>query len=80
MARYFLDNKPQDNGDYEVQKLACLAMPLPRYSHYSRGFKTTEVSVKEAKKYRKQVTSYYYFTYPWHVNQNNPAIEYLSKS
>ncbi len=75
MAKYFLDNKPLDNGDREVHKFGCLLMPLPRDSHYLGDLDSTQESIKEAKKHHKKVVACPYCTFPWHSGQKKSVIE-----
>lgn len=50
MVRYYLNKKPQENGDHEVHKPDCSWMPEPENCLYLGEFSTCYAAVLEAMK------------------------------
>ncbi|HZV69821.1 MAG TPA: hypothetical protein VFG10_09760 [Saprospiraceae bacterium] len=60
MARYYVNQNAQANGDHEVHKQGCSYMPLPHNSTYLGDFSNCKDAVRESKKtYTKSNGCYY---------------------
>ncbi len=54
MAKYYVNDRAQNNGDHEVHKTGCPFLPLIVSKTYLGDFATCAPAVKEAKKTYKQ--------------------------
>jgi hypothetical protein len=55
MTQYYVDRRPQANGDHEVHKSDCPRLPLNENRLYLGSFKNCSAAVREARKYYSQV-------------------------
>jgi hypothetical protein len=60
MARHYVNNNAQANGDHEVHVEGCSFMPLPANRAYLGDFSSCRPAVTEARKYWSQVNGCYY--------------------
>lgn len=60
MARYYVNDNAQSNGDHEVHKGDCSRLPAPQNRTYLGDFSYCSSAVSEAKKYYTQVNGCYY--------------------
>lgn len=58
MARYYVNNRAQTNGDHEVHKEGCSRMPSDK--KYLGSFESCKEAVKEAKKTYSKADGCYY--------------------
>ncbi|UMA67271.1 hypothetical protein LVO79_20940 (plasmid) [Roseivivax marinus] len=59
MARYYVNNNQQANGDHEVHALGCSFMPTSNRT-YLGEYSTCRPAVTEARKHHRQVNGCYY--------------------
>lgn len=59
MARYYVNNNAQSNGDHEVHELGCSHMATAD-RQYLGDFSSCPPAVTEARKYHRQVNGCYY--------------------
>ena len=67
MAKYYVNNNKQANGDHEVHKLGCSFMPNPENRTYLGDFISCGPAVREAKKYHSKVNGCYYCSRACHT-------------
>lgn len=60
MARYYVNENAQSNGDHEVHRYGCSFMPAPENRVYLGDFATCAPAVLQAKKYYRQSNGCYY--------------------
>ncbi len=60
MARYYVNQNAQSNGDHEVHVSTCSRLPQPENRTYLGDFSYCSSAVTEAKKYYRQVNGCYY--------------------
>lgn len=68
MARYYLNDNAQSNGDHEVHREGCSWMPNVGNRTYLGDFQTCSPAVSEAKKYYSQVNGCYYCSNACHTS------------
>ena len=67
MARYYVNNKAQSNGDHEVHKEGCSFMPAPENRTYLGDFSHCREAVRAARNIYAQVNGCYYCSYECHT-------------
>jgi len=67
MARYYVNNHVQANGDHEVHKDGCSWMPNAENRKYLGDFSSCREAVVAARKYHSQVNGCYYCSGPCHT-------------
>lgn len=67
MARYYVNNNAQTNGDHEVHENGCSFMPAVENRTYLGDFSSCAPAVREAKKHHTQVNGCYYCSRPCHT-------------
>lgn len=67
MARYYVNNHMQLNGDHEVHRDGCSWMPDAVNRTYLGDFSSCRDAVIEARKYHRQVNGCYYCANPCHT-------------
>ncbi len=60
MARYYVNQNAQANGDHEVHRSGCSFMPDTDNRTYLGDFSTCSPAVREARKHYNQVNGCYY--------------------
>jgi hypothetical protein len=65
MAKYYVNNKAQANGDHEVHVTGCAYMPTDRT--YLGDFSTCAEAVRVAKNHYKQVNGCFYCSKACHT-------------
>jgi len=65
MAKYYVNNKSQSNGDHEVHTETCTYLPSDR--KYLGEFSNCADAVKEAKKTYSKSNGFYYCSNPCHT-------------
>ena len=69
MAKYYVNNNAQSNGDHEVHKSGCVHMPEERNRQYLGDFVSCHNAVKEAKKkYHSQSDGCFYCSNECHTS------------
>ena len=68
MARYYVNENAQSNGDHEVHCEGCSYMPDPGNRKYLGDFSSCKPAVTEAKKYYRQSNGCYYCSYECHTS------------
>lgn len=66
MARYYVNNNAQANGDHEVHELGCSFMPEANRT-YLGEFRSCGPAVTEARKHHRQVNGCFYCSRPCHT-------------
>jgi len=67
MARYYVNDNAQKNGDREVHREDCDWMPEPENRTYLGNFTNCRDAVREARKYHRQVNGCYYCSRECHT-------------
>ena len=67
MALYYVNKKPQDNGDHEVHKSDCFHMPSSENRMHLGDFSNCSDAVREAKKNHPQSNGCYYCSLECHI-------------
>lgn len=68
MARYYVNEQPQSNGDHEVHTESCSFLPDLRNRKYLGTFSNCHAAVREAKKHYTQVNGCYWCSRPCHTS------------
>lgn len=68
MARYYVNNNAQANGDHEVHRDGCARMPELHNRTYLGDFQSCAPAVSEAKKHHYQVNGCYYCSNACHTS------------
>lgn len=55
MKKYYVNDRPQANGDYEVHHEGCIWLPLPQNRTYLGEFSSCKPAVVTAKAHHRQV-------------------------
>lgn len=66
MARYYVNNNQQRNGDHEVHELGCSFMPTENRT-YLGELQNCASAVYEARKHHRQVNGCFYCARPCHT-------------
>lgn len=66
MARYYVNNNAQANGDHEVHELGCAFMPTENRT-YLGEFSSCVPAVAEARKYHRKANGCFYCSRPCHT-------------
>ena len=67
MAKYYVNENAQSNGDHEVHKDRCSHMPYLTNRTYLGGFTNCRDAVREAKKLYSTANGCYYCAYECHT-------------
>lgn len=67
MARYYVNQNAQANGDHEVHVTGCNWLPDPGNRIYLGDFSSCRPAVTEAKRHYKQSNGCYYCCNPCHT-------------
>lgn len=67
MAKYYVNQNAQNNGDHEVHKEGCNFLPLPKNRTYLGEFSNCASAVREAKKHYSQVNGCYFCSRECHT-------------
>lgn len=67
MARYYVNQTAQENGDHEVHKLGCSFMPNDENRTYLGDFSSCAPAVRAAKIHYDQVNGCYYCSEACHT-------------
>lgn len=67
MARYYVNQNAQSNGDHEVHKTGCSFMPAASNRTYLGDFQSCAGAVRKAKQYYNQVNGCYYCSRSCHT-------------
>lgn len=68
MARYYVRDKAQNNGDHEVHKEGCSYMPDPANRTYLGEFATCRPAVQAAKRIYPKSNGCYYCSNDCHTS------------
>lgn len=68
MARYYVNNNAQSNGDHEVHKQDCTFLPLPENRTYLGDFSSCSPAVTEARRYHRKVNGCFFCAKPCHTS------------
>jgi hypothetical protein len=68
MARHYVNDNAQSNGDHEVHKDGCAWMPQPQNRTYLGDFANCHAAVVAARRYHSQVNGCYYCARPCHTS------------
>lgn len=60
MAKYYVNENAQNNGDHEVHVEGCSHFPKPENAHYLGEFSSCRPAVEEARKRYGQANGCYY--------------------
>ncbi|MGE7777779.1 hypothetical protein ACQKLP_23895 [Chitinophaga sp. NPDC101104] len=66
--KYYVNNNPQPNGDYEVHVATCKFFTLMYNVTYLGEFDTCREAVREAKKRYQRTNGCYYCCHPCHTS------------
>lgn len=64
MARYYVNQNAQNNGDHEVHVTGCEWMPEPQNRIFLGDYSNCQAAVREAKKRYPQSNGCYYCSRP----------------
>lgn len=67
MAKYYVNDNAQSNGDHEVHKDGCSYMPLASNRTYLGEFSNCQDAVKESKKKYSKSNGCYYCSIACHT-------------
>lgn len=67
MARYYVNDNAQSNGDHEVHTAGCSFMPIPENRRFLGDFSSCHPAVVEAKKIYRQSNGCYFCSRPCHT-------------
>ena len=67
MARYYVNDNAQSNGDHEVHTTGCSWLPQPHNRTYLGDFYSCHPAVREARKYYDRVNGCYYCSNACHT-------------
>ena len=67
MARYYVNDNAQSNGDHEVHKTGCSWLPHPDNRTYLGDFSSCAPAVRAAKKIYAQCNGCYYCSNACHT-------------
>lgn len=67
MAKYYVNQNAQDNGDHEVHTTGCSYMPYPENRTYLGDFLYCAAAVAEARKHYAQVNGCYWCSNACHT-------------
>lgn len=67
MARYYVNQNAQSNGDHEVHLSTCSRLPAAENRTYLGDFSTCGPAVKEAKRHYVRSNGCYYCSNPCHT-------------
>lgn len=65
--KYFVNNNPQMNGDYEVHASTCIYFPLIYNATYLGEFLTCAEAIREAKRRYPQANGCFHCSYLCHT-------------
>lgn len=68
MARYYVNDRAQSNGDHEVHKDGCSFMPAAANRTYLGDFGTCREAVTAARRHYTQCNGCYYCANPCHTS------------
>lgn len=68
MARYYVNQNQQSNGDHEVHRDGCSWIPAQQNRIYLGQFLSCPPAVREARRYYAQMNGCYYCSTPCHTS------------
>jgi hypothetical protein len=68
MARFYVNQNAQRNGDHEVHEIGCSYMPAVENRTYLGEFTSCALAVREARRHYSQVNGCYYCANACHTS------------